>query len=1666
MSLGDFFKDVGHAAAKGVSEVSSGLNTVDRYINPFHTEQGSASDEDKAKYNSLAGNTVTHQVENASRGMSWLYDNGISQPLSAAMMVGAGKHGMAGAFSANDWSQAWHAANHISPAQALFLDPNQTEKAITSPLRYFKPDAAYLPPGFEDLPDAQQQAFLKQAGMPVTGNAYIEELRKSSAIYKNATGVGDFAVRWWADPVILGGKALSAERKLRQVVKRPPTGWSSADIDKIMNKSVMAKAQEFIYANRANPTLLNNLSMARNSALGPRFGAVASTLRTPDEVDDFLRIGMGDVDAIERLGMKNTLAGSRIEQDTARLSRLKLQSTSFSNNPPLMALVQGHMDQLQKGINADTELVKGYEQVLGNAHKLDQINLSRWSFARAQQTTDAQAAYRASTARGGKAARNVTITPTPVLSFGAHTPVDLGLAKSRLYGLGDFFSTPVTVVRSFSNFRPNGYMRIDDIDNAATQELRGQLARIPGIKNESRIKILNDYLKTTTEGQRIDLLDNVGRMGAAKVAQKHGLEASDGVEIYKKHLAKQVGERDNLKRYSAATKPITLPDGTVARVHVDEFAEDGGKLVVHPNLASKLANGHVFQDLDEMDKVLARHSSALRALRESRLGNPDWMLDGADYLTSLFKFGTLFRLGYIPRVLGDDLTGQWARLGSAAMAMRFGWGVRNGATNASMWLNRPFHAAQHEEATAGAAYAAEKMAEIRKDMVPLKQQIGTRRAITRNDLKISGRRLAAAKAKRAAMDPAVTSPARMNAMDALIAKHQAAVTGASRSMGTGVAARNIKLRDLEAHHAWLDSMRKLQLKKAADAYKAAYETPKAIQGSRAVNLGNGVKAPAAFEGPNGEYYMKNVDSDEVLGQFFRTNKEIVHGHMMRSFDHGGKAISANTESEALHATSWAHAINNQIMQDELGRMAVKGANVQQMTDWLEKTAAGRIYRERLGLKMTPSEEFANAAWHEVNEYMPLPEIRMKALEPKGVTPTFLKESMPMAQRPEVHTGQVGVRGQIKYRRALDDVKDKWFKVAASIPANRMSRHPLFNQLYEGHMKILKNQLVKQGAFDTTVEGLNTMATTARSLALRDTRKLVFDIAHRSDAAAAMRFISPFMAATNESFQRWGRIIADNPQTVGYANNLFNAPIAKGAMQDADGNHITKDGYANTITYPLGADGKPDYTKPQASKHLVPKSERYIIARMPTWLVHNPVGQALGADPANGKLKLSQNSMDVVTQGDPWFSPGVGPIVQIPVNEVVKDKPAAAELARHLDILPFGPQQGTGLFGSNIAGRTVNFFAPSTVKNFLTAFDTSDDRYQSVKLQMIQRAAYEHDNLGKPMPSAKQIADQVRNYWMFSAASAFLQPMATQKADKYQFYRDQYNALRRANPLTADDEFLSRFGESYFIFAQAQSKNESGIPSTKRAVELSKKYSTLIQANPELGSLIVGPEGNGPFSPEAYSYQLNTPLTPGGSEMQRSKMSADDAMVENQKRAGWAKYSSMVTQLTNELHKRGLKSFNDKGAADLKQAKSNFTHLWSQPLKPNGDANPYYNEEWSKDFSTLDPLKYDRLIPGMRTVADSDLAKDPNRSDLRILKTYLQGRDQLNTELAARGKKKDGAKTITAKKNADLADRWQRFVDNLIESDTRFGELHSRYLSRDMGYDNTLAPVNTTDEEQA
>src|SRR5262249_26414950 len=150
----------------------------------------------------------------------------------------------------------------------------------------------------------------------------------------------------------------------------------------------------------------------------------------------------------------------------------------------------------------------------------------------------------------------------------------------------------------------------------------------------------------------------------------------EAMALYREYRANITHGQEELRRYSGAN----FGD---ERQSVDIFAADdsGQRLKIHPNMVTKLANNQVLIDLPALDKTLARHASACSALRTSTLGNPDWLLDRLDYFSHLWKFSTLFRLGYIPRVLSDDLLGQVARLGAATMAARTGYGVKNLATN-------------------------------------------------------------------------------------------------------------------------------------------------------------------------------------------------------------------------------------------------------------------------------------------------------------------------------------------------------------------------------------------------------------------------------------------------------------------------------------------------------------------------------------------------------------------------------------------------------------------------------------------------------------------------------------------------------------------------------------------------------------------------------------------------------------------------------------------------------------------------------------------------------------------------------------------------------------------------------------------------------------------------
>lgn len=1529
---------------------------------------------------------VTSSTEQFFAGYEYVYSNYISQPLSTAILM-AYRPGEI--LSASEWSRTWTAAEHISPGQAYHLpyaegdageqlagwlpatgvltalgigpgDADLVDQAVDSPLRLYEPPAAMLPPEWENLSDEERQQILAEAGMPVDpagGNQFIHELRERSSGFRRHSGVADFAVRWFADPLIIGGKAFQAVRRRTTQPRRPKGGWSQGDIEKLVTGSRMNQLIDFVWANRDNPALVNNTDMALKSAMGPRLGAVASVLTSKSEVQDFIRVGMGDVAAQVRLGEANALARQRLEGHMTRLSQQQLLAANYTGKQSgaMRALAQKEIERLQKAVDADDALVRRYEAILEHADEFDRLYLNRTQFRAAQNRTEAQREYLAGPARDGARQFRRKATP-PIAPVGREViPVQSGFHATRLWGVGDAFAIPVNVIRSVKNMHPNGYMNLDNgsaLAKESVNELRAQIARIPGLSVGQRHNMLNEYLKLTSEGARKEWLDDMSRLAWAKLAEKHGISDDVAREIYEASRLKRQGVRDDMAQFSAARD--SEQPGALGRV--DYFEAEGG-IKIRPNTVSRLVNSYVLDDLAAVDRVLKSHGKMFETLRAGHGGHPGWV-NAADSLNQLWKFSVLFRLGYIPRTVGDDLMGQVATLGAKAMAMRVGYGIKNAVTNFvhrdQEALNRITRDVRLEEVK----YADEAIAEARSQL----DQLGP------------------------------GAPAgRTSALKAQIQQLE-------------------HFKDLAQRSA----------KELEEPYQ------KAIQGRGEVRI-DGVTFPGAFSGQRGDYYMKQISGDKAYDQLFKSSRQMLHTHLQRSFDHGARPIDA-IDDAAQHATAWAHAINAQIAGDAMERMLVQGVPEERVVRWLKRDPAGRAYWKRLGLKRTPPEEVVAKARFEVDEYLPTPEIRAQALTEEGVTPEFLTKAIPnAAHRPTVHMANVGQSYWTGYR-ALDKIMQGFYDLAVNTPANRMSRHPLFNQLYEGHLKQIVAQRTKQGAAPRTVEEVEKVTETSRRLALRDMKNLVFDITHRSDAAMAMRFISPFFAATAESFQRWGRIIADKPEVVGYAAKFYNAPAYLGHMQTWDGHQIYADG---TYIDPLTGERK-----------LAKKGDRWIVARMPKWFVDSPLGVAFGVERSSGKMMLSQNSMNVVTQGDPWFNPGVGPIVAIPAQEWVKDKPDQAELARHLGILPFGPSGDPGL-----GGRVADAVTPATVRHFLTAFDTSDWRYQQVKMQITQRAIFEHEEGGKPMLSEREIADRVRSYWLFSAGSAFLQPMATRRQDAYQFWRDQYNLLRQKDHTTADIEFLDRFGEEYFVFAQQTSRHKAGLPASRQAVELSQQYADLLAESPELGSLIIGPEGNGPFSPEAYTYQLNQPLEPGGAEAQRLRLSAAEVMEENQRRLGWAKYTQFMNWANNQLVQRNLTSLDEEGAEDLALARKAWIAMHAEPTTPTGEENPYYNEQWSSDWFSFDARKYERMIPKLERIAEEGLRRDPERGDLRTLQVYLAMRQTVRDALAERP-----FKTLGARANRDLRAAWTVGVGRLVESNTDFGDLHSRYLARDMGID--------------
>ena len=610
-------------------------------------------------------------------------------------------------------------------------------------------------------------------------------------------------------------------------------------------------------------------------------------------------------------------------------------------------------------------------------------------------------------------------------------------------------------------------------------------------------------------------------------------------------------------------------------------------------------------------------------------------------------------------------------------------------------------------------------------------------------------------------------------------------------------------------------------------------------------------------------------------------------------------------------------------------------------------------------------------------------------------------------------GQVGgVTPKAGGLKQLMEWTNSAFQVLATLPTDNLSRLPFFRASYDREVARRLSFYVDPDTGQYVLEGKNLQRIidraerSARDAALEDVRYLLYDLTEKTRTQENMANMMPFLGAWQEVISRWVNITKENPAYVARVLDNYNSiPVA----EDDEGN-------------------------------------RWMVWRFPTVLEDIGMAGPLLKPFSGQNLKFSQDGMSMLSSGGPGF----GPLITIPITEIAVQEPTLEEALEF--IWPYGLPQGT-----STSARVLGQLGPAWMKRAKGVIAGSDE-LERIVLQVARDRMITHRDAPPidgdyPNRYAELMADpQSQNQFMSDirkdarallAARAFASttmPTSMMVASPYQFYLDQYRALRKDDPLNADDRFIDQFGAEFFAIVQRTTKTNNGVSPTIQSWEEFQKYEPLIQSYPEIGALVTGVAGSDMtqrFNEAVYRRQQSESVSPGSPKMQRERVPLQDFIEGADVKEGWTAYRHMIDVRNAELAARATmgasKSLNAKANTDVRD----WYQFEMERLQQNFPA-------WYRTFSVTDKLKDTRKLSALRAVAEDPVLS--LRPEIEDLQDYFADRQIVIDELKAR-EAAGGSKSLTASQNADVAEWWEytRMEYRDIEE---FKDLFDRYLSRD------------------
>ena len=999
---------------------------------------------------------------------------------------------------------------------------------------------------------------------------------------------------------------------------------------------------------------------------------------------------------------------------------------------------------------------------------------------------------------------------------------------------------------------------------------------------------------------------------------------------------------------------------------------DGSPITVQ-QLESQSADFLPLMDFDLLDKVLKRNSNTINATLGRASGR---IFNAVDVAQDLFKAGALLRLGYTQRNAIDSQLRMAASVGAMVSLRHLGPGVKNIVNNSVRVPARLVDKYSPLGTTATLEKVQKASVGVIRELQELKAKIGaaeTKLSLDPEDIDLLGE---------------------VNTLKLL---------------------REEKLAVYENYANALNKSKKAKPKDriGTGTFKVTTSDGQVYE----INDG--------FGGPLSDMFRKIASSGNSFERMVDSNTDMYARNL------ASKGIGAVRPTDPGYFDQWAQTLRQQFGNSAVVKKLAKGETIDDIAQWLKASPEGRDLRRRLSIPSDGAAEYVTRISNFFDTYLPVSSnlrSKLSDITAEDLRGTFKDPN----DLPIIH----GHVLEETFFNKSDNIVKKFingaFKLLATLPEDTLARNPLYVHFYREEARRRLDIVAGLKGDRISFEDQQKIEMLARKSALREMKKVLFNIERKSNLAMVMKYINPFFSAQENSYKTWMKFAVANPAIVNRGYMVWQSPNEAGWVTDQDGNLV-----------PPGQTSGNDtmwFSLPKGLTQAVPGLKSLT------------------------EIGVPKASLDIIFQGglDALYNKGnpnlfsdvfpTGPYVAVPVAEITKNQPDTRETLKWL--FPYGYPKDAK-----------SGFYPAWVQRLQTRREGQDDPQFARTYQLIWNTEQMRAKRnGRNPVSPEKVLRMTKDYWNMRVAANLIMPFAPRFDTPYKFYLDKTREYRRVYGINADAKFLEDFPE-FFSFTTSLSKNPTGVQSSIAATKNIKKYDKLIgevvNIDPKLVGLIVNDPSGYEFSQSAYDYLYKKRVSADAPDRFLSSQSPAESQKKTDAEKGWIQYNKFADALDSELAARGLTSIQQTGAEDLAIIKTAF--IKKLAVQTDAEGKPMFDKKsgefvrtaWYDDYLDSDGSKTNRVIAGLSKILSDPtfLENNENSTTWKSVDRYLEFRKIVARELLTRE-----AKSIEAKSNADLKIIFDGFVNKLKRDDKLgFAYIHDRFLSQDLVVDKQLTP---------